>query len=161
FAAGLFLARRMVVPIQALRAGAARLGSGDLGQRIAINTGDEVEALANQFNDMAGRLQESYANLEQKVEARTRELTESLEQQTATAEVLGVISSSKFELQPILQSVVDTAARLCRADAAVIFRLEEGLYRFAAGYSLDPAYLEIERRTRIAPGPGTLVGRAA
>ena len=57
FAAGMFLARRMVVPIHALRAGAARLGSGDLGQRIAIKTGDEVEALANQFNDMAGRLQ--------------------------------------------------------------------------------------------------------
>ena len=56
---------------------------------------------------------------------------------------------------------MDTAARLCRADAAVIFRLEDGLYRFAAGHSLDPAYLEIERRTPIAPGPGTLVGRAA
>ena len=89
------------------------------------------------------------------------ELRQSLEQQTATAEVLGVISSSKFELQPILQSVVDTAARLCRADAAVIFRLEEGVYGFAAGDSLDPAYLEIERQTLIAPGPGTLIGRAA
>ena len=89
------------------------------------------------------------------------ELRQSLEQQTATAEVLGFISSSKFELQPILQSVVDTAARLCRADAAVIFRLEDGLYRFAAGYSLDAAYLEIERRSPIYPGPGTLVGRAA
>ena len=89
------------------------------------------------------------------------ELRQSLEQQTATAEVLGVISSSKFELQPILQSVVDTAARLCRADAAVIFRLQDSIYRFAAGYSLDPAYLEIERRTLIAPGAGTLVGRAA
>src|SRR6185312_3680670 len=91
---------------------------------------------------------------------RTRELAESLEQQTATAEVLGVISSSKFELQPILQSVVNTAARLCRADAAVIFRLENDIYRFAAGHSLDPAYLEIERRTPIAPGHGTLIGRA-
>ena len=54
----MFLARRMVVPIQALRAGAARLGSGDLSQRIAIKTGDEVEGLANQFNDMAGKLQD-------------------------------------------------------------------------------------------------------
>ena len=89
------------------------------------------------------------------------ELRESLQQQTATSEVLGVISRSKFELQPILQSVVDTAARLCRAEQAVIFRLEGGVYRFAAGYSIVPAYLEIERRTPISPGPGTLIGRAA
>ena len=77
--AGIFLARRMVVPIQALRAGAARIGGGDLAQRISIKTGDELEALADQFNDMAGRLQESYADLEKKVEARTRELAKSLE----------------------------------------------------------------------------------
>ena len=89
------------------------------------------------------------------------ELRESLQQQTATSEVLGVISRSKFELQPILQSVVDTAARLCRAEQAVIFRLEDGVYRFAAGYSIVPAYLEIERRTPISPGPGTLIGRTA
>ena len=89
------------------------------------------------------------------------ELRESLQQQTATSEVLGVISRSKFELQPILQSVVHTAARLCRAEQAVIFRLEGGVYRFAAGYSIVPAYLEIERRTPISPGPGTLIGRAA
>jgi two-component system, NtrC family, sensor kinase len=79
FVAGMFLARRMVVPIQALRAGAARIGSGDLGQRISIKTGDEVEALADQFNDMASRLQESYADLEKKVEDRTHELSQSLE----------------------------------------------------------------------------------
>src|SRR5206468_2855594 len=69
--AGMFLAGRMVGPIQALRIGAARIGSGDLGQRITIKTGDELEALADQFNDMAGQLQESYAGLEQKVEQRT------------------------------------------------------------------------------------------
>ena len=92
---------------------------------------------------------------------RTDDLAESLEQQTATSDVLGVISRSKFELQPILQSVVDTAARLCRAEGGVIFRREDGIYRFAAGYSLDPAYLEIERKTPIVPGQGTVVGRAA
>ena len=83
--AGIFLARRMVVPIQALRAGAERIGSGDLAQRISIRTGDELEGLADQFNDMGARLQESYADLEQKVEQRTAELSESLQQQTATA----------------------------------------------------------------------------
>ena len=71
------------------------------------------------------------------------------------------MSRSQFDLAPILQSVVDTAARLCRAEKAVIFRLEDGLYRFAAGYSLDPKYIEIEKATLIAPGPGTAVGRAA
>jgi signal transduction histidine kinase len=78
--AGIFLARRMVVPIQALRAGAARIGGGDLSQRISIKSGDELEALADQFNDMAGRLQESYADLENKVDVRTRELGRSLKE---------------------------------------------------------------------------------
>ena len=91
----------------------------------------------------------------------TRELKEALERQWATAEVLNAISRSKFELQTILQIVVDTASRLCRADASVIFQLKGGVYRFAAGYSLNPAYVEHERRTPISPGPGTLVGRAA
>lgn len=71
---GLFLARRMVVPIRALRDGAARIGSGDLAQRISIETGDELEALGEQFNRMTERLQDLYATLEHKVEERTRQL---------------------------------------------------------------------------------------
>ena len=85
FLAGLFLARKMIVPIQKLREGAAQIGAGNLEQRISIKTGDELELLADQFNDMAGRLEESYAGLEQKVEQRTHELSESLAQQTATS----------------------------------------------------------------------------
>ncbi len=92
---------------------------------------------------------------------RTDDLTESLERQTATSEVLGVISRSKFELQPILQSVVNTAMRLCRAEQAVLFRDDGGIYRFAAGHSAIPAYLEIERENPIEPGHGSVVGRAA
>ncbi len=134
FVAGLILARRMVVPIQALRAGAARLGSGDLGQRIAIKTGDEVEALADQFNDMAGKLQESYADLEQKVERRTAELRESLEQQTAISEILRVISDSPDDVQPVLDSVAEYAARICQAQIVDIVLIENNSLRIAASF---------------------------
>jgi signal transduction histidine kinase len=72
--AGLYLARRMIIPIRALRDGAARFGGGDLASRIRINSGDELEALGNQFNSMAARLQDSYATLERKVEERTYQL---------------------------------------------------------------------------------------
>src|SRR5437879_2858583 len=113
--AGMFLAGRMVGPIQVLQTGAARIGRGDLSQRIAIKTGDELEALADQFNDMAGQLQESYAGLEKKVEQRTSELSESLDQQTATSEVLRVISSSPADLQPVFEIMLANATRHCTA----------------------------------------------
>ena len=93
--------------------------------------------------------------------ARAKALEEARRQQSALADVLSAISGSKFELQPVLDRVVRTAARLCRAKQALIFRYEGGVYRFAAGYSISPAYSEIERRSRISPGPGTLVGRTA
>jgi signal transduction histidine kinase len=72
--AALVLTRRMVVPIRALHDGAVRIGGGDLTQRISIRTDDELEALGDQFNNMAQRLQELYATLERKVEERTRQL---------------------------------------------------------------------------------------
>ena len=74
--ASLVLARKMVFPIRALQAGASRIGSGELGHRIELRTGDELEVLANRFNEMAGTLQASYTHLEQRVEERTRELVE-------------------------------------------------------------------------------------
>ncbi len=74
---------------------------------------------------------------ETQVARLTRELNDALERLTSTSEVLAVISRSNFELQPLLQTVAVNAARLCRADGAAIFRLENGAYRFAAGYSLN------------------------
>ena len=98
---------------------------------------------------------------ETEVARLTRERDEALEQQTATSEILSVISRSNFKLQPVLQSVVNTAMRLCRAEQAVIYRQEEGTYRFVAGHSTVPDYLDIEKETVILPGKGTVVGRAA
>lgn len=70
------LARRMTAPIRMLENGARRIGEGHLEERVEIHTGDEMEALAGQFNQMAKKLRESYSDLEQKVDERTRQLEE-------------------------------------------------------------------------------------
>ncbi|HTR87061.1 MAG TPA: GAF domain-containing protein [Reyranella sp.] len=126
------LARRLVVPIRALQEGAQRIGGGELSHRIAIKTGDELEALADQFNRSTEALQESYATLEQRVEDRTAELRETLEQQTATAEVLQVISESPTDVQPVLKAVVAAARRLCGAEDAAIILQQGDHVAFAA-----------------------------
>ena len=160
--AGIFLARRMVGPIQALRTGAERIGSGDFAQRISIKTGDELEGLANQFNDMGARLQESYADLENKVEQRTAELSESLQFQTATSEVLKVISSSPDSLQPVLDGIVSTARELCGTDTSTIFLLSEGKFKIAAASGALPEYIDFLRSNPISPDQaGSSTARAA
>ncbi|RXG95593.1 sensor histidine kinase [Bradyrhizobium zhanjiangense] len=157
--AGIFLARRMVGPIQALRSGAERIGGGDFSQRISIKTGDELEGLANQFNEMGARLQESYADLENKVERRTAELSESLQQQTATADVLKVISRSAFDLQAVLNTLVGSAARLCDADEGTIFRPNDGVFYLAASCGLDAEQENKLWTFASVPERGSVVGR--
>jgi signal transduction histidine kinase/putative methionine-R-sulfoxide reductase with GAF domain len=159
FLAGMALAGRMVVPIQALSAGAARIGHGDLSQRIAIKTGDEVEALADQFNEMAGRLEESYTDLERKVEERTHELSEALEQQTATAEVLRAISSSQGDLQPVFEIILAKAGRLCDAKFGNMYRLEGDSLRLVATHNTPAAFAEFRRKAPFRPDTESLIGR--
>ncbi len=124
FLAGLFLARRMVVPIRRLQESAEKLGEGDLGQRIVIKTGDEIETLADRFNLMASRLQDSYATLEAKVEERTHDLNLALRQQTATADVLKVISRSAFDLDAVLTTLVLSSRTLCDATQCMLLLVD-------------------------------------
>jgi signal transduction histidine kinase len=152
FVAGLVLARRMVGPIQALRTGAARIGSGDLAQRISIKTGDELEGLADQFNDMAGRLQESYADLEKKVELRTQELAQSVAELRALGEVSQAVNST-LDLEAVLNTIVSKAVQLSDADAGAIYdyteeRSEFGL-RSTYGMEADLIAAIKERHIRI------------
>ncbi len=120
--ASFFLARLMVRPINALQEGAAQIGAGNLDQRITVQTGDELESLAGQFNQMAAHLKESYAGLEHKVEQRTEEVTAALEKQTAIAEILRVISSSPTDTQPVFDAIVKSCQRLFQGRAVAFVR---------------------------------------
>jgi two-component system, NtrC family, sensor kinase len=107
--------------------------------------------------------------LEQKLEARTRELaearghlSEALEQQAATAEILGVISSSPGELAPVFESVLANAVRICQAKFGALFLSEGDVFRNVALHGAPPAYAEGRRREPVlSPIPGTTMGRVA
>src|SRR5207244_2020078 len=106
------------------------------------------------------QLQQSDANLEHKVEDRTRELTESLDQQTATSEVLKVISRSAFDLQPVLETLIENATKLSGADKGYIHRLERDVYTIAVSYGATPEFKEFMEQHPIHPsGRENLVGR--
>ncbi|HEY0583444.1 MAG TPA: GAF domain-containing protein, partial [Chloroflexota bacterium] len=138
--ASLFLARRMVRPIEALQAGAAKIGAGGLDQQIHVRTGDEIEDLANAFNRMTRQLRDSYATLEQKVDERTRDLADALGQLRALGEVSQAVNSS-LDLQEVLTTIVTHAVQLSGTDAGAIYEFDESREEFQLrathGMSLD------------------------
>jgi len=159
--ASVLLARKMVNPIRALEDRAVRIGAGALDERIEIRTGDELEALADQFNSMAGQLRESYANLEQKVEARTRELTEALEQLKALGEVSQAVSST-LNLETVLTTIVARAVQLSGTTGGVVYEYDEATQEFhpRVTHQMNDELVEAVRAAPIRLGEGA-VGRAA
>jgi len=91
---------------------------------------------------------------------RTDDLSESLQQQTATADVLKIISRSTFDLKSVLQTLVESAARLCNADAATVTRQKDGRFIRAESYGYSPEFIEHLRALPVEPGRGSAMGRA-
>ena len=157
---------------------ALRMGHRTILAAPLLREGESVGAIvvrrkeAHPFSDKQIKLLRSFADqaviaignvrLFDEVQAKTRDLEESLTQQTATADVLKVISRSAFDLQTVFESLISTAVRLCSAKQGVIFRRQGEIYRYAASHMLvDPAYRAHEQMAQIKAGRGTLIGRVA
>ena len=162
--ASLVLARKIVGPIRSLQKGVERIGSGELDQQITIQTGDELEALADSFNQMAAQLRHSYDNLEQKVEARTQELAEanagltrSVDELRALGEV-GQAVSSTLDLQTVLTTIVTRAAQLSGSYGGTVYEFDEATETFhvAASHHIAPEQLEALQAVPIHLGQGAV-----
>jgi signal transduction histidine kinase len=144
--------RRITRPINELIAAAKEIAGGNFGRRISSGTGDELEQLGDQFNAMAGQLQESYADLERKVEDRTKEL--------ATLNAIAAEVSQTLDLQEILDNALDEVLGVMSMDCGQAFRLESSsqvLIRMASrGLSA-----EFERHTVELPLAHSVAGLAA
>jgi GAF domain-containing protein len=156
---------------EAIKRGGFRtmLGVPLLREGTPIGVINLVRTVARPFNDRQIDLVETFADqaviaienvrLFDEVQARTEELSESLQQQTATADVLKVISRSTFDLQTVLQTLVESAARLCDADQGTITRQRDGVFYRAETYGFPPEFIAMVRDMPVKPERGSMNGR--
>jgi signal transduction histidine kinase len=155
-ALGYTISWSLIGPIKQIEAQLKQVATGQFTRRVDVANRDELGALGADVNKMSEELGRLYQQLHQ----RTEDLSESLQQQTATADVLKVISRSAFDLQTVLDTLVGSAARLCDADSAAIHRPIGNSYPYVASYGYTREYHEYMRERPIIPGRGAVLGRA-
>jgi GAF domain-containing protein len=151
-------ASRTLLGVPLLREGSP-MGVMILGRKSVRPFTDKQIELAETFADQAVIAIEN-VRLFDAVQQRTQELTESLNQQTATADVLKVISRSAFDLKTVLDTLVEAAARLCEADQGTIARERDGVFQRVATYGFSDEFTEYVRTLPVIPERGTATGRA-
>ena len=148
---------RTVLAVPLLREGNP-IGVIVLIRRAVLSFNDKQIELVETFADQAVIAIEN-VRLFDEVQARTRELTESLEQQTATSEVLQIISSSPGELEPVFQAMLQNATRICEAKFGTMYLREGDAFRTVALHNAPPAFAEARKRGPIRPGPKAALTR--
>ena len=155
-----FASVRTILSVPLLREGFP-VGALTLSRRAVEPFTDKQIELVTTFADQAVIAIEN-VRLFDEVQARTRELSESLEQQTATSEVLRVISSSPGELEPVFQAMLENATRICEAKFGLLFLSDGDAFRTAAMHNAPPPLVEARRREELfRPPPHTALGRMA
>jgi signal transduction histidine kinase len=123
--ASLFVGRRVVRPLEALRRGVERIGNGDLDHRLDLKTGDEIEILADEFNEMADHLREAYTGLERKVAERTQELTIANEKLGEASQLKSqFLANVNHELRTPVSAIIGYARLVLRGTQGQISQLQ-------------------------------------
>jgi GAF domain-containing protein/CHASE3 domain sensor protein len=156
-ALGYTISWSLIGPVKQIEAQLNHVAGGHFNHRVDVINRDELGALGADVNKMSEELDRLYQQLRQ----RTDDLSESLQQQTATADVLKVISRSTFDLQTVLDTLLQSAARLCDAPRGVMARQDGGLYHGVAFYNASPEIADFVRRHPITPGRHTVTARVA
>ncbi len=151
-AAGIWLARRVSVPIRKLQASAEQLGEGDLTQRVVLNRRDEIGALADRFNTMASRLQQNRKGLEAEVDDRTQGMDIAQQQAGLTVDMLKTISRTDYQLERVLDELIGSAVRLTEANVGAVWLRQGDAFRLAAQLGHTREWAESARKEPFTAG---------